>query len=66
MKLLTQEQAAAIIRRAIGKTGQTEFAKEHGISQTIVSTSLTGYRPLSPALLDVVGLEKVPAYRRKP
>ena len=65
MKLLTQEQAAEVIRRAVGKTGQHEFAREHGISQAIVSTSLTGARLPSPALLNVVGLEKVIAYRRK-
>lgn len=65
MKLLTQEQAAEVIRKAIGKTGQHEFAKANGISQAIISTSLSGARLPSPALLDVVGLEKVPAYRRK-
>ena len=65
MKLLTQEQAAEVIRRAIGKTGQHKFAKDNGISQTIISTSLTGARLPSPALLNVVGLEKVIAYRRK-
>ena len=65
MKLLTQEQAAEVIRRAVGKTGQHGFAREHGISQAIVSTSLTGARLPSPALLNVVGLEKVIAYRRK-
>lgn len=65
MKLLTQEQAAAVIRKAIGNAGQHEFAKANGISQTIISTSLSGARLPSPALLDVVGLEKVAAYRRK-
>lgn len=65
MKLLTQEQAAEVIRKAIGKTGQHEFAKEHGISQAIVSTSLSGARLPSPAILQIVGLEKVAAYRRR-
>ncbi len=66
MKVLTREQAVAIIRKAIGGEVQHVFAKRHAIPQSIISTSLTGQREPSPKLLDAVGLEKVTAYRRKP
>jgi DNA-binding transcriptional regulator YdaS (Cro superfamily) len=63
---LTRDQALKMLKKAIREAGgQKEFARQHGISQTIISTTMTGKRGMSPTVLDAIGLEPAESYQRK-
>jgi hypothetical protein len=63
MKVFTREQVAKKIRAWTGNFDtHTAAAESVGVHKSAISSALNGDRPISPALLGAVGLERVTVY----
>jgi hypothetical protein len=62
-KTLTADQVRARLIAAVDACGsQTAFAREHGISPTLVNDVLHGRRGMTAVFLDVVGVRLETTY----
>lgn len=62
--MLTEHEAMERLKAAIAEAGsQQAFAKKHHLAGAYISDVLRGKRALAPAVLAVIGLERVVLYQ---
>jgi hypothetical protein len=62
--LLTAADVRSVLKDACNGH-PSRWARENGLSHTVVSLTLSGKREPSPGVLDALGLAKVTSYERK-
>ena len=58
--VLNDDEIIQLLRAAVEREGnQIAFARRHGIDRASLNMMLNGKRPVSPALMNALGLRKV-------
>lgn len=64
---MREETVIRLLRRRCRQAGgQLPFAKQHGLSHSNISRTLSGNKGLEPAILRALGLERITIIRRIP
>ena len=56
---MTEDYVIKILRWQMSYTTQRAWAREHGVSKSLVGDVLTGRRGLGPKILEAMGIEKM-------
>jgi len=57
--MITQEELRELLREQVAETGASRFARQHGISETLVSLVTHGHQKPGPRIAEALGYRKI-------
>jgi predicted RNase H-like nuclease len=65
--MLTHKRVVHLLRKRCERAGGVyKWAAKNGIPQPTIAAALNGGRPISPAILEIMNLERVYRYKKDP